>query len=43
MMPTDAEVIFWIVCGIAALLFVMVAPCLSDYLEYQRIRTMHNW
>lgn len=42
MVPTNAEVVFWIVCGIAALLFVIIAPCLSDYLEYQRIRATHN-
>jgi hypothetical protein len=42
MMPTDAEVIFWIVCGIAALLFVISVPCISDYLEYKRIRAMRN-
>lgn len=40
MMPTDAEVIFWIVCGLAALSLILSAPRVYDYLEYKR---MLNW
>ena len=34
-MATTAELIFWIVCGVLALLTVIAIPLVSNYLDYK--------
>lgn len=37
-MVTDAELTFWIVCGILCILAVCAIPFISNYLEYKETR-----
>lgn len=41
-MVTDAELIFWIVCGLVALFLTLSAPLFYNYLEYKRIEAMFS-
>lgn len=41
-MVTDAELLFWIACGLLALVFTLTAPLIYNYMEYQRIHSMFN-
>ena len=36
-MVTDAELVFWCVCGVLAILFACVAPMICNYMEYERL------
>lgn len=40
-MPTDAEVIFWIISGIVSLLFAISVPMINNYLDYKQINAKY--
>lgn len=39
-MVTDAELAFWCVCGVLAVLFVIALPFINNYFEYQETKRM---
>lgn len=41
-MITDAELCFWCVCGVLAILFVCAMPFINNYLEYKRVEKMFD-
>ena len=41
-MVTDAELVFWCVCGVLCVLFVIALPFINNYIEYKETERMFN-
>lgn len=41
-MPTNTELIFWIVCAILAILFIASMPIISNFLENKEVERMFD-